>query len=110
MYKKIKSYEKWLNSQLEDPSCDFERLLQLHESFIKWIQNERLVHLIVTLFTGSGLLFSVYLLVSEDSFFSGMLMVLLGALFGIYIIHYFRLENTVQRWYITYLEIWKRLK
>ena len=51
-------------------------LLVYHDKQISWVQQERLAHLITMMF------------------------VCLFFLLAAYILHYYRLENSVQRWYV----------
>ena len=81
---------------LDDQSS---RLLEYHLRKIEWLQHERLIHLLVTLMFAVLLLF----LYGLAMFREGDLLVLLLVLLVIpvlvaYVIHYFRLENAVQRW------------
>ena len=81
---------------LDDQSS---RLLEYHLRKIEWLQHERLIHLLVTLVFAVLLLFLYGLALFRE----GDLLVLLLVLLVIpvlvaYVIHYFRLENAVQRW------------
>ena len=77
-------------------------LLELHLEKIRWIQHERLVHLIVLVMTVLAELFVVDLAVlhPETNPLAAILMLGLAVLLGFYFYHYFFLENTVQRWYM----------
>jgi len=74
-------------------------LLAYHDQQIRWMQHERLVHLIimlsVCLFTWLSLGFVV--VAPALPFF--ILLALLIILSSAYIFHYYRLENGVQKWY-----------
>ena len=75
------------------------RLLKYHLRKIEWLQHERLIHLLVTLMFAVLLLFFYGLALFRE----GDLLVLLLVLLVIpvliaYVLHYFRLENAVQRW------------
>ena len=76
-------------------------LLALHLQKLRWLQHERLVHLIVTLMVVLVELFTVALVLLRPSL--GLLplafMIVLMILLGFYFYHYFFLENTVQHWY-----------
>ena len=71
---------------------------------ISFYQHERLVHLIVTVFVGiiAVLFFLAALLLEEISLLIVFAILLL--LFIPYIIHYYFLENNIQRLYILYKE------
>ena len=76
-------------------------LLALHLQKLRWLQHERLVHLIVLVMTAAGELFVVdlALLHPETDPWSALFMLGLAVLLAFYFAHYFFLENTVQRWY-----------
>jgi len=75
---------------------------------LKWLQHERLVHLLVLMMTVTALLFSfgaaLYL---PEKASVWILVLILSVLTGAYVLHYFRLENLVQRWYLIENEILK---
>ena len=76
-------------------------LLETHLLRLRWLQHERLVHLIVLVMTVLTELFTVDLAVlhPETKPLAAVVMLLLAVLLGFYFWHYFFLENTVQRWY-----------
>lgn len=75
-------------------------LLAWHARKLIWLQHERLVHLIVTVWESFFALFFGWLFLTGVSGWpGGLLLAALMVLFGFYIVHYFRLENTVQHWY-----------
>ena len=76
-------------------------LLETHLLRLRWLQHERLVHLIVLVMTVLTELFTVDLAVlhPETNPLAAVVMLLLAVLLGFYFWHYFFLENTVQRWY-----------
>ena len=75
--------------------------LEDHLEKIRWLQHERLVHLIVTLMTVLAELLAVWLTLTmpELAPWSAAVVLLLAVLLGFYFYHYFFLENAVQRWY-----------
>jgi hypothetical protein len=85
-------------------------LLAYHDKQIQWMQHERLVHLIVTLFVCLFMLLSWGFAIINTSIPAIALAVLLLILSIAYIIHYYRLENRVQKWYLLSCEIRARLK
>ena len=94
-----RAHEQAVQKQLAQGG-DLKELLRWHEQKITWLQHERLVHLLVTVLTAAFFLFSTVLGCTLEwnvgtLLFSGILMILLAA----YLLHYFRLENTVQHWY-----------
>jgi hypothetical protein len=76
-------------------------LLEYHLEKMRWIQHERLIHLIVTVMVVFIELFVVYLTVlhPELGMLPPIIMLGLAVLLGFYFYHYFFLENTIQRWY-----------
>lgn len=111
MYSYMQEHEKYIRGALDSTTeQDFERLRDYLYEQISFMQHERLVHLLVTL------AFALFMLVS---YIAGIVyevrwLILIGALISIleifYIVHYYRLENGVQRWYLLYDEICKRGK
>ncbi len=77
-------------------------LLENHLEKLRWLQHERLVHLIVTVMTVMAELLAVWLTLTRPELapWSAAVVVLLAVLLGFYFYHYFFLENSVQRWYI----------
>ena len=79
-----------------------EDFLAFHLHQVRFLQHERLVHLIVLLFVMfSFLLFLVlFLFLHSIHFLALFLVCLLLTIF--YVFHYFKLENTVIRWYFIF--------
>ena len=76
-------------------------LLETHLEKIRWLQHERLVHLIVLVMTVIAELLAVYLALThpETDPAAACVVLVLAILLGFYFYHYFFLENAVQRWY-----------
>ena len=95
-----REHEAAVKRQLREghPSPD---ALQNHLEKLRWLQHERLVHLIVLCLTSLAELFCADLTVlhPETHPLSAVLMLALAVLLGFYFVHYFFLENTTQRWY-----------
>jgi len=108
--KYIKEHENFIKEKLMDGNCDFQDLKKLHQQKIEYMQNERLVHLIVTLFFGLYLLLSIGFAAFKPNLEMVFLVVLLFILVVAYVIHYFFLENSVQGWYKLMDEIDKKIK
>ena len=97
MKKQINDYLKYL----ENNKVDKKELLVK----ISFYQHERLIHLIVTclvaisaiLFTFMGLLLNNYVLL--------IVSIILFILFTFYILHYYFLENSIQKMYLYYDKI-----
>ena len=82
-------------------AAELRARLEEHQEKIRWLQHERLVHLIVTVMVVFVELFVVFLalLHPELGLLPPVIMLCLAVLLGFYFYHYFFLENTVQRWY-----------
>lgn len=89
---------------------DWPKLLLLHHKRLKFLQHERLVHLLVMLAFSAFSLLSFFALLLT----SRLEVILLSAIFLItaiiYVGHYYYLENTTQRWYKLSDELEKRIK
>lgn len=110
MWKRLRSYLKWADDALDsrDP-LDWCVLLEQHRAQICFFQHERMVHLLVTLTTfvlTLAILGMAYLLQQALLF----LAVPLGLVLSFaYMVHYYHLENGVQKLYAQYDEILRRL-
>lgn len=92
-------HEQYIIKKLEEGDNP-QKLLKWHEKKLAWIQYERLIHLIVMGMTMIAFLFTLFMFVfMQYNFWIGCLLLILLLLLGAYIIHYFKLENTVQHWY-----------
>lgn len=102
MIEYMKAHEARVKKMLES-NPDKEKLkilLANHDQQILWMQHERLVHLIVMLFICFFTLLVFGFSVIHTSTASMILSVILLLLSVAYIIHYYRLENSVQQWYL----------
>jgi cell division protein FtsW (lipid II flippase) len=79
--------------------ADWAGLARFHRAQIGYLQHERLVHLLVTLFFGLCTLLTLLFLVLHPQVPVGVLLALLLLLLVPYVVHYYKLENGVQRWY-----------
>jgi hypothetical protein len=99
--KYIRHHEQYMQQVLagQKGTARLDITQAFHNRQIGFLQHERLVHLLVTL--AVALLFMlalIFTLLSGSLFALAFAGGLLG-LTGFYLIHYFRLENAVQRWY-----------
>jgi Ca2+/Na+ antiporter len=107
--KRILDYMDYVDHALEnnDTGLTYGQLLEEHKEQLKFFMHERLVHLLVTL-TFAILTFGTFFMLMLD--FSIGLLILL-ALFLVllipYIMHYYLLENSVQKMYRQYDELLK---
>jgi len=85
---------------------DLPAIIARHENILRWMEHERLIHLIVMVLTALFLMFAVFLALFLDIGILGKVLVALAiVLTAAYIMHYARLENTVQRWHRISLEL-----
>lgn len=100
MKKELEEYIKYVENNKKKKDIKEEVLIK-----IQFFQHERLVHLIVTFFTGitAVLFFLGFLIIESIPLFILFLITLL--LFIPYIIHYFHLENGTQKLQKLYFEI-----
>ena len=90
-----KRHEEYISKQLA-AKADVISLYDYHNDKLRYLQHERLIHLIAGI---SALLFFSISLFKNDIFFY-LLLVMSIALFIAYLIYYFRIENRTQRWYL----------
>ncbi|HRS84047.1 MAG TPA: hypothetical protein P5238_11240 [Smithellaceae bacterium] len=84
-------------------------LLAYHNQQISWIQQERLAHLITMLFVCLFFLLAFGYTMIHFVLPYLLLTALLLILSVAYILHYYRLENSVQRWYLLSNQIREKL-
>ncbi|MCR4558321.1 MAG: hypothetical protein K5779_10935 [Saccharofermentans sp.] len=96
--------QRYIDLEMKDaPVEKTKEVLSEFETKIAYFQHERLIHLMVTLAFASFLLFEIFsLFILPASFiYAGILLVLI--FFGLsigYIMHYYFLENSVQKMYL----------
>lgn len=73
-------------------------LLDAFEKRISFLQHERMIHLFVTLFFGGASLFSGWVVLISVSLYFPIIFLILLITTVFYVAHYYRLENTCQRW------------
>ena len=101
--------QKYIDEQMKNAPEDKTRdVLAEFETKISYFQHERLIHLMVTLAFAAFLLFSIFCLfvLPVEFLVAGILLTLIffGLTIG-YVMHYYFLENTVQKMYRVYDEI-----
>jgi len=89
-----------INDKLKDKSKhNWKTILKHHRETVKFLQHERLIHLLVTLAFGTkflmAMLFTIFYANPLLLIIDGLLLALLVP----YIFHYFKLENGVQKLY-----------
>ena len=98
----MKRHERYVQEMLEKNLQQeaLKELLEYHDKQIQWMQHERMVHLITMLFVCLFTLLSLGFAIVTPALLPGILLcALLMILTLAYVIHYYRLENGVQRWY-----------
>ncbi|HHU18271.1 MAG TPA: hypothetical protein GXZ70_08725 [Clostridiales bacterium] len=88
---------------------DLEKIYEYSKTQIAWISHERLVHLLITLYFGMLVLISVFAAVILRYILLGVLFAILTIVFMFYIVHYYRLENGVQRLYKISNQIYNKI-
>lgn len=104
MKKYIKSYRLYIDSLLETASEDvsWKKTSEEHIKKIGFFQHERLVHLIVTALIAILTIISAAVSVVSGNLMMSVLTIMFLVLLIPYIMHYFTLENEVQKMYIQY--------
>ncbi len=104
MWDYVRLHEAFVRAALEGrhgvlTPGDWAALCGFHEAQIARMQHERLIHLLVTLFVATFLLLCLGFSMVHPTLPGLALSVVLLGLTSAYLVHYFRLENGVQRWY-----------
>ena len=99
----MNAVRKYIDEEMKDaPEEKTKEMLTEFETKISYYQHERLIHLLVTLAFATWLLFEIYCLfvLPTEFLIAGILLVLI--FFGLtvgYVMHYYFLENSVQKMY-----------
>ncbi len=105
MKKRVLAYLKYIDELLQSEDADWDQEIKKHLVQIGFFAHERLVHLIVTvlfaLMTTATILYCNY----TSSMIALALTLALLVLLIPYIMHYYLLENSVQRMYAQYDEM-----
>jgi cell division protein FtsW (lipid II flippase) len=105
MRKYLKSHEDFIKnllSKIKTHPISTKELLALrtlHHKRLRFMQHERLIHLIVTFFIALFLLLALGFSMVVKTWTGLSLSIIMLVLVSAYLIHYFHLENGVQRWY-----------
>lgn len=99
----MNAVRKYINEEMKNaPAEKTSEVLTEFEKKIEYFQHERLIHLLVTLAFATWLLFEIYCLfvLPAEFLIAGILLVLIffGLTIG-YVMHYYFLENSVQKMY-----------
>ena len=112
MKRQIKEYLNRIDTllKIDAPGTDWEAVLRELLDKISFYMHERLVHLIVTvLFAVMETIFVVAAVMTE-SFRVSIIAIVVLILLIPYILHYYFLENSVQKLYLIYDELKKKVK
>ena len=99
----MNAVQKYIDEEMKNaPSQKTAEVLSEFETKISYFQHERLIHLLVTLAFATWLLFEIYCLfvLPTEFLIAGIRLVLIffGLTIG-YVMHYYFLENSVQKMY-----------
>ncbi len=113
MKKRIINYRLKIDNLLANPDKiskeEWKKILQEHLTQIGFFQHERLVHLIVTVTFAILTMMSIIASIMISNLMLLVLTLLFLVLLVPYIMHYYTLENEVQKMYTQYDEILKHL-
>jgi len=107
----IEKYIKKIDRMLENKkNVDWHNVMHEHKDKIAFYQHERLIHLLVTMLV--AILTILLFLYSLDNISIGIFAILLifVMLLVPYLLHYYFLENNVQKMYEQYDKIKKNMK
>lgn len=101
MWNLLRQHERYVRDALaaEPPPDRLRALRDHHAQMIRFMQHERLIHLVVMLFVGVFLLLTAGFALVHPHLGAAALAVIFLGMTAAYLVHYFRLENGVQRWY-----------
>ena len=106
---KLSTYCQELEKKVKEKNVNKELLEDVY-TWILFFQHERLVHLIVTFFTGMGTILFLLGFLAFENLPLLLLFIITLCLFIPYIFHYYYLENGVQKLYDIYFDIKKATK
>lgn len=109
MWNELKEFMSYMEKETSNELSDEEKEKLNDELQIKigYFQHERIVHLIVTFLVAMCTIISLIGFVSLKNLGIGLLFIALLCLFIPYIVHYYHLENGVQRLYTYYDKVKK---
>ena len=99
----MNAVQKYIDEEMKSsPDSKTKDVLSEFEKKIEFFQHERLIHLMVTLTFAFFLLFEIFCLFMLPSSFLVAGVLLVAIFFGLtigYVMHYYFLENSVQKMY-----------
>lgn len=105
MHKYLQSYLDFINRRLEEDEMSSEELLDLKEEHLRQIafmQHERFIHLIVTVLFALMMFISLGTYATSGNIMFAVLAILILMPLIPYIMHYYFMENSVQKMYTQY--------
>ena len=110
MKERILNYMKQIDDMLENPpeGIDYDAEIKKHLVQIGFFMHERLIHLIVTVLFAIMTLATIFFAVAAPNIGLLILTVAFLVLLIPYIMHYYLLENGVQKMYKQYDEMLRR--
>ena len=110
MKKRILAYLSYVDEILKEDDRDWEREIRKHLDQIAFFSHERLVHLLVFMLVGICTVMSILAYVLSSQLMLLPLIVMLFVLLIPYCMHYYLLENSVQRMYQQYDEMQAKIQ
>ena len=110
MKKRIQEYIKYIDAILADTENDYDwdREMEKHLVQVSFFQHERLVHLLVFMLVAICTVMCILAFIIKGDIVIVPLIVLLFILLVPYCMHYYLLENSVQKMYDQYDEMMSR--
>lgn len=110
MKKRIQAYLNYIDELLQCEDVDWDDEIKRHLIQIGFFAHERLVHLIVTVLFALMTMVTILYCNYTGSMIALALTVALLVLLIPYIMHYYLLENSVQRMYVQYDDMMNKSK
>ncbi|MBQ8413396.1 MAG: hypothetical protein IJX12_07325 [Lachnospiraceae bacterium] len=102
MKKRILAYLEYIDNIIEKEDRNWDREIEKHLIQIGFFAHERLVHLIVMVLFAIGTLMGILYLNYSGKMIILALVVAFMVLLVPYVMHYYLLENSVQKMYVQY--------
>jgi len=104
VWKQLKAFIEYMEQAISKPVPDDEKIKLKEELLVKinFFQHERIVHLLVMMLFAICTIITIMGFVAFQSLGVALLFVLLMCLLIPYIVHYYHLENGVQKLYTFY--------
>lgn len=109
MKKRILAYLDYIDNLLEQENVDWEKEIKKHLVQVAFFAHERFVHLIVMVLFAIGTIMSILYLNYSGEMVIFLLTIAMLVLLVPYIMHYYLLENSVQKMYVQYDRMMNKL-